>query len=132
MERVEPGETGPVEPEPGYELEWSTRDEVERIDGAGMLVRFATMTQRFGEGSWEPLATTRIARSVLPNPAEFAAELPMLTLVEAWSDYQQAVAAFNRRAWSSESQRREANRVGRAERNDAVREQQHTADMLHE
>ncbi len=132
MAHVEPGDTGPVEPEPGYELELATRDEIERIDGSGVLVRFTTLTHRFGGSEWERRGTTRIGRSLLPNPAEFAAELPIATLVEAWGDYQQAVAAINRRSWHELSAAREAQRASLVSREQAFREQQHTSEFLRE
>ena len=75
MAHVEPGDTGPVEPEPGFELELATRDEIERIDGSGVLVRFTTLTHRFGGGDWERSGDDADRPPLLPNPAEFAAEL---------------------------------------------------------
>jgi len=132
MAHVDPGETGPVDPEVGFEIEVATRDEVERMDASGILVRFATLTHRFGGAGWERLASTRIGRSQLPHPAEFAADLPIATLVEAWSDYQQALAAISRRTWRLALDEREADRTGEATREHVFREQQHISDLLHE
>jgi hypothetical protein len=135
MAHVEPDETGPVDPEVGYEIEVAVRDEVERIDASGMLVRFTTLTHRFGGGGWERLSSTRVGRSQLPLPAEFAADLPIAALVEAWSDYQQALAAIGRRSWRAEldaREAREAERAGEATSAQAVRDQRHTSDLLHE
>jgi hypothetical protein len=132
MHYVEPGDTGPVEPEQGYELEVATRDEIERIDGSGILVRFTTLTHRFGRSGWERQQSTRIGRSLLPNPAEFGAELPIASLVEAWGDYQHAVAVINRRSWSEQSAAREARSATLASRTQALREQEHTSELLQE
>jgi len=132
MARVEPGETGPVEPEVGFEIEVATRDEVERMDASGILVRFATLTHRFGGAGWERLASTRVGRSQLPHPAEFAADLPIATLVEAWSDYQQALAAISRRSWQARLEARQEGQTGEQTREHAFSEQQHVSDLLHE
>ncbi len=131
-EHVEPGDTGPIDPEPGYEVEGAVRDEIERLDGSGVLVRFATATHRFAAGGWERLPSTRIGRSLLPNPAEFAADLEVAMLVEAWGDYQAAVAAINRATWNALAERREAERLGRAARSEALHAQEHTAELLKE
>jgi hypothetical protein len=132
LRHVEPGETGPVDPEPGYELEVAVRDEVELTDGSGILVRFATAAHRFDGATWTRLGATRARSSALGRPAEFPASLPVEQLVEAWGDYREAVAAFNRAAWSSAGARREAERQARAVREAALREQRHTADLLPE
>ena len=132
LEHVSPGETGPVEPEVGYRTEVALRDEIERVDRAGVLVRFTTSEHRFAGTSWERSAITRIGRSEMPNPTEFSASLPIVTLVEAWSDYQQAVAAFNRRTWGAQSSRLDQAAAAAAEREEALREQQHTAELLQE
>jgi hypothetical protein len=132
FEHVEPGQTGPVEPEVGYRTEVALRDEIERIDRAGVLVRFTTSEHRFAGASWERSAITHIGRSEMPNPSEFSASLPVETLVEAWSDYQQAVAAFNGAAWRARSAKRDQADAAAAAREEALREQQHTAELLQE
>ena len=132
LRHVEPGDTGPVDPEAGYELEVAVRDEVELTDGTGILVRFATAAHRFDGADWVRLAGTRATRSAIPNPTEFPASLPVEQLVEAWGDYQQAVAGFNRRAWAQLSERREAEQAALEAHEAALREQRHTADLLRE
>jgi hypothetical protein len=132
FEHVEPGETGPVEPEVGYRTEVALRDEIERTDQAGVLVRFTTSEHRFGGASWERSAITHIGRSEMPNPTEFSASLPVESLVAAWSDYQQAVAAYNRGVWRAQSTKRDQVAAAAAARAEALREQQHTAELLQE
>jgi hypothetical protein len=132
LARVDPGETGPIDPEQGYELEGAVRDEVERVDAAGVLVRFATATERFADGEWVRLPTTRIGRSLLPYPTEFAADVPVQMLVEAWTDYQAAVTAVNRARWHAIAAARDADLTRREQRERALREQAHTAELLDE
>ena len=129
---VEPGDTGPIDPEPGYELEIARRDEVELTDGTGILVRFSSVTYRFADGNWQQIEQTKIAHRDIAVPAEFPASLPVEHLVEAWGDYQAAIAAFNRRIWAAEDGRRESQRQAGEARAEAVREQQHTSDLLRE
>ena len=130
--RVDPGGTGPVSPEEGYELEAATRDEVATPDGSGMLVRFATCTHRFTGGDWAALGTTRIARGATHIPGEFSAGLAIEQLAEAWGDFRAAVDAFNRSAWAQESARRAAALAAGQEREDALRDQRNVADLLDE
>jgi hypothetical protein len=132
-EHVEPDLSGPIVPEPGYELEAAFRDEVERCDAHGILVRFTTATVRFaGAGGWERLETTRLGRSALPNPAEFAAELPIEALAEAWGDYRTQVTLWNRRVWVEVAAAREQARSGALDRAETLREQQNTSQLLKE
>jgi Lhr-like helicase len=132
LAQVEPNDTGPIDPEPGYELEIARRDEVELTDGSGILVRFSSVTYRFVESRWQQIEQTKIAHRDIAVPAEFPAALPVENLVEAWGDYQAAVAAFNRRVWAAEEVRRETQRQEREAREEAFREQRHTSDLLHE
>ena len=132
LTRVEPGGTGPAAPEQGYELEAARRDEVPAVDGSGMIVRFTTCTYRFGPTDWVPLGTTRMAHGATHVPAEFSAALPIVQLAEAWGDFRGAVDAYNAGAWAQESTTREAARASRQERGDALRDQQHVADLLDE
>jgi hypothetical protein len=128
---VEPNDTGPIDPEIGYELEIATRDEVELLEGSGILVRFSSLTHRFASIGWQPIEKTKIAHRDIAVPGEFPATLPVEQLVEAWGDYQAAVAAFNRRVWAVEEQRREAERQAGDARQQALLEQRHTSDLLH-
>jgi len=49
---VDPGATGPVEPEAGFELEVAHRSEAEAPDRSCILVRFTTARRRFDGKSW--------------------------------------------------------------------------------
>ncbi len=129
---VDPGETGPIEPAEGFELESAARDEVERLDGAGVLVRFHTATRRFVDGGWVRLPTSTIGRSLLPNPAEFAADLEVSVLVDAWADYQEAVAAINRARWREREAAEEAELARARAREQALAEQAHASELLQE
>ncbi len=132
LSHVEPGETGPPMPEDGYELEGAKRAEIEARDGSGILIRFSTETHRFAGTEWLGLEKTAIAHADLLVPAEFSAGLPIEQLVEAWGDYQAAVARFNRRAWEQQSAAREAEERARADREDALRQQRHVSELLKE
>jgi hypothetical protein len=132
LSRVEPDETGPASAERGFEVEVAKREEVDAADGSGMVIRFSSLTHRFGDADWIPLETTKIAHSAVLVPAEFSAGLPIEQLAEAWGDYRGAVESFNERAWAQESQAREAARIAAQQREDALRDQQHVDDMLDE
>jgi hypothetical protein len=132
MVHVRPDETGPIEPEQGYEVELAKREELEAADRSGMVIRFHTATAVFGGGDWSERETTRIAHRDILVPPEFPASLPVEQLVEAWGDYQAAVDGFNRRAWAGQSERREAQRQADAAHADALREQRDVVDLLDE
>jgi hypothetical protein len=128
--RVEPDDTGPIDPEPDFEVEVAHREEVAAADGSGLIVRFNTATHRFIDGVWLQLAGTKIGSGDTLTPAEFSAGLPIDQLAEAWGDFVAEVAAFNREAWSRESQRREQAREAAIAREDALREQTGAIDLL--
>jgi hypothetical protein len=132
LTHVRPDETGPIDPEEGYELEGARREELAAADGSGMLVRFHTVTSRFADGAWSELETTKIARRDLLVPAELPASLPVEQIVEAWGDYKAAVDAVNRATWSAQSAQREADRQAQAAHADAVREQRDVIQLLDE
>lgn len=132
LEQVEPDQTGPIEPETGFELEGAFRDEAERVDHRGVIVRFTTATLRFGEEGWQRLAGTRYGRSLLALPAEFAAELPIETLAEAWGDYRSAVVLLNRTAWAATSRERAQAADAEQLRAEKFREQHDTSALLGE
>jgi hypothetical protein len=132
LARVEPDETGPVSPEPGWELEGAERDEVEAVDGSGMVVRFWTARHRFDGDGWLELDGTLIGRADLPFPSEQSAGLPAEQLVDAWLDYKAGVQAFNARAWSAESARRETARLAQEAHDDTIRDQRAALDLLDE
>ncbi|HWX09547.1 MAG TPA: hypothetical protein VNY33_06185 [Gaiellaceae bacterium] len=132
VSRVEPDETGPVSPEPRFELEVAKREEIEAADGSGIVIRFETLTHRFGETDWIPLETTKIGRGAVLVPTEFSAGLPIEQLAEAWGDFRGAVDAFNESEWAKQSQAREAARLAEQQRDDTLRHQRHVSDLLDE
>jgi hypothetical protein len=130
---VEPDETGPISPETGYRVEVARRDQVAAADGSSTIViRFTTATSRFDGAAWEQLDTTRIGRSAILVPTELSAALPVDQLAEAWGDYGNAVAAFNRTVWEQESATREGQRQSEQARRDALAEQQGITELLRE
>lgn len=132
LARVEPGETGPIAPEEGYEIEVARREQLAAIDGSTTIVRFWTLRSRFTNGKWIDGASSDIARRDLLVPAEFPASLPTEQLLEAWTDFRAAVDAVNRRTWRRESDRRELQRQADAAAADARRDQRGVADLLDE
>jgi hypothetical protein len=130
---VEPDETGPISPEPGYETEVAKRDEAPAADGSSnIVIRFSTATHRFSERAWQRLETTRIGSTDLLVPPEFSAGLPIEQLAEAWADYGASVDAFNARVWEQQAQSREAARQAQQAEEDALREQRHVTELLRE
>jgi hypothetical protein len=132
LARVDPGTTGPITPETGFELEVAQRDEVEAPDRSSIVVRFRTTRQRFDGDSWARAGGTHVRHDDLWLPAEFPASIPIEQLAEAWADYTAAVESFNRRSWSAEDERRGAAGESDAERDEALRRQRHTSDLLPE
>jgi hypothetical protein len=132
MRRVEPDITGPVSPEEGYELEVAHRTEVEAANGSGMVIRFRTGTDRFVDGGWTPLATTRIGSRALLIPAEHSAGLAPEVLLDAWVDFRGAVDAVNAARWSREAAAREAHRVAQTQHDELVRDQRDVGELLDE
>jgi hypothetical protein len=125
---VEPGETGPIDPEDGFEIAVADRAEDAPPEGADLLVRFYVRAVRFAGGRWQPLVGVGLPNPVTPDV--FAASLPIEQLAEAWSDFRGEVDDFNRGRWSDESQRRERQRDAEAELIQARREQQGTSRLL--
>jgi hypothetical protein len=132
LERVDPGTTGPVEPEQAFEVECAHRDQVAAADGMGTVVRFRTASHRFEGRHWVELETTRIALGAVLVPAEFSGGLPAEQLVDAWLDYKQAVEEFNTNRWSDLSAAREQARLETEARETAPEEQRGAADLLDE
>jgi hypothetical protein len=132
LAHVDPGATGPVEPEVGFELEGAHRDEAEAPDHSCILVRFTAARRRFDGESWSRLDGTRIPHDELWLPAEFPASIPIEQLAEAWADYTAAVDSFNRSSWRAEDERRAAEEQSEAEREEALRAQRQTSELLPE
>ncbi len=129
---VEPDETGPIDPEHGYEIEVAHRRELELVEGTGVLVSFSTATHRFADSGWQELETTRLARSDVLVPTEFPGALPVEQLIEAWTDYQRNVHEFNGRVWETQAAAREAARQAEEARATALREQRGVSELLDE
>jgi len=129
---VAPDETGPIDPEDGYEVEVAHRQELVPVEGDGVLVGFSTATHRFAGDAWTRLETTHFPRTELLVPTEFHGSLPVEQLVEAWGDYQGAVRAFNERKWQAEAPAREHARQTEQAHADALHEQRHVVDLLEE
>jgi hypothetical protein len=132
LAHVDPGATGPVEPEAGFELEVAHRDEAEAPDRSCVLVRFTTARRRFDGKTWSHLDGTQIPHDELWLPAEFPASIPIEQLAEAWADFTAAVESFNRSVWRAEDERRTAEAQREAEREEALRDQRHTSELLPE
>jgi hypothetical protein len=130
--RVDPGTTGPVAPEEGFEIEVAKRGEVGAPDGTGIIVRFGTATYRFDNGRWAAADRTRIAQAELLVPPEFSAAIPIEQLAEAWGDYHAEVASFNERRWRDVAARRDAERTARQERAEMLLREQHVSEFLDE
>src|SRR5689334_11230061 len=55
MKHVDPGETGPVDPEDGFNIAVADRTEGAAPEGADLLVRFFVRSLTFDGGSWTPV-----------------------------------------------------------------------------
>jgi hypothetical protein len=130
LAQVEPGETGPIAPEEGWELEAPVKVERPAPEGAHLLVCFDVESLRFDSGAWREVASTRGGKPRRLVPREFPASVPVEQLVEAWSDFKDEVAAHNRSIWEAESERREARRRAEAERRAAEDEERGTSELL--
>ncbi|HEY3920732.1 MAG TPA: hypothetical protein VGL76_01345, partial [Gaiellaceae bacterium] len=97
-----------------------------------VLIRFSTAAHRFVDGSWIRLERTHVSNSELPVPTEFSGALSVEQLLEAWTDYQSAVHAFNANRWAAAAPAREAVRQAGRARADALRDQRNVSDLLEE
>jgi hypothetical protein len=130
---VEPDDTGPISPEAGFELEVARRDETPAADdSSAIVIRFFTTTAHFDGKTWERRGTTRIRHAEILVPTEFSAGLPIEQLTEAWGDYGNAVALYNRAAWQRERDAREQQRQAQQAGRDTLAGQQHVTELLHE
>ena len=105
---IEPGETGPVDPEEGWEIEAPISFEQPAPSGPHLLVHFDTQSLRFEDGAWRPADTTRGGKVRRLVPREFPASLATDALAEAWSDFKGEVAEHNRAVWAPEAEGRAA------------------------
>jgi hypothetical protein len=130
LARVEPGETGPVAPEEGWELEVAVKYEQEAPEGPDLLVYFDAASVRFEYGAWRPVDGTHSGKPRRLGPRELPASLPVAALVEAWTDFVQEVADHNRRVWHAEATRRVAHAAEIKARHEAAEIQRGTSDLL--
>ena len=130
LARVEPGETGPVAPEEGWELEVGVKFEQEAPEGPDLLVYFDAASVRFEYGAWRPVDGTHGGKPRRLVPREFAASLPVEALVEAWTDFLQEVGDHNRSVWHAETARRVAHAAEIRARHEAAELQRGTSDLL--
>lgn len=130
LSRVEPGETGPVAPEEGWELEVGVKFEQEAPEGPDLLVYFDAASVRFEYGAWRPVDGTHGGKPRRLVPREFAASLPVEALVEAWTDFLQEVGDHNRSVWHAEAARRVAHAAEIRARHEAAELQRGTSDLL--
>ena len=125
-----PGETGPVDPEEGWETEAPLSFERPAPSGPHLLVHFDTRSLRFEDGAWRPADTTRGGKLRRLVPREFPASLATDALAEAWSDFKEEVAAHNRAVWAAEAERREADAAAEEERRHARELESGTSELL--
>jgi hypothetical protein len=103
---VDPGTTGPIDPEEGWDLEVAVKQDVPPPEGPHRLVRFDVQSMRFQDVAWRPCPTSRGGTPRILVPRELPANLPIEQLAEAWNDFEEEVAAHNRAFWQAESARR--------------------------
>jgi hypothetical protein len=130
LSRVEPGETGPVAPEEGWELEVAVKYEQEAPEGHDLLVYFDAASLRFEYGAWRPVDDSHNGKPRRLGPRELPASLPVAALVEAWTDFVQEVADHNHRVWHAEATRRVAHAAEMRARHEAAELQRGTSDLL--
>lgn len=107
LSRVEPDDTGPIEPEEGWEIEVPVKyDIADPEGGAHRVVRFDVQSYRFEYAAWRACDTSRGGKPRRLVPREFPASLPIEQLAEAWADFVAEVAEHNRRVWRTETERR--------------------------
>jgi hypothetical protein len=127
---IEPGATGPVDPEEGWEIEAPISFEQPAPSGPHLLVHFDTQSLRFEDGAWRPADTTRGGKVRRLVPREFPASLAMDALAEAWSDFKEEVAEHNRAVWAPEAERRAAAAAAAEERRLAGKTETGTSELL--
>jgi hypothetical protein len=128
MAHVEPGETGPMDAEDGFEIAVADRIEDAPPEGSDLLVRFCVRAVRFERDRWQPFVGVGLPDPLTPDV--FPASLPIEQLAEAWSDFRGEVDERNRARWSAEAERREREREADEELRRARREQRGTSQLL--
>jgi len=127
---IEPGATGPVDPEEGWEIEAPLSYEQPAPSGPHLLVHFDTQSLRFEDGAWRPADTTRGGKVRRLVPREFPASLATDALAEAWSDFKEEVAEHNRAVWAPEAEQRAAAAAVAEERRLAAELESGTSELL--
>jgi hypothetical protein len=130
LTKVDPGTSGPVEPEDGWTLEWPVKAEVPAPEGPDLLVLFDVQSYRFEYGSWRECATTPGGKPPRLIPREFAASLSIAAIAEAWNDFTTEVAQHNERVWAAEQERRESVAQDERERAAAYETEHGTSELL--
>jgi hypothetical protein len=128
--KVDPGETGPFEPEDGFELFGAERGESAAPEGVDLLVRFWLRAYRFENHAWQQIIRT--GGPVPLTPDVFPASLPIDQIAEAWNDYCDEVRRHGAAAWAAECERREGKRQAAQSLADARSEQRGTSGLLDE
>jgi hypothetical protein len=128
MRHVEPGETGPIDPEEGFETAVADRTDDAAPEGPDLLVRFFVRAASFDGNQWRPVVGVGLPDPL--TPSVFPASLPIEQLAEAWNDFRTEVEEFNRARWSEEDARREQERDAEDALLRARREQQGTSGLL--
>lgn len=130
LARVEPGETGPVVPEEGWELEVAVKYEQQAPEGPDLLVYFDAASVRYEYGAWRPVEGSHSGKPQRLGPRELPASLPVAALVEAWTDFVQELDDHNGRVWHAEAARRVAHASEISARHEAAELQRGTSDLL--
>jgi hypothetical protein len=130
LTKVDPGTTGPVEPEEGWTLEWPVKAEVPAPEGPDLLVVFDAESYRFEYGAWRECDTTPGGKPRRLVPREFAASLQIDALAEAWNDFEAEVAEHNAQVWTAEQRRREDAAQDDRERAAAYESESGTSELL--
>jgi hypothetical protein len=95
---VEPGETGPLRWEPGFEIDVAERYAQAAPSGEA-LVCFRVRRRQFQDGGWIAGGSPRHVPFI---PAAFPDALEASVVAEAWFDYREDVRAAARRAWAEQ------------------------------
>lgn len=130
LTKVDPGTTGPIEPEEGWSIEWPVKVEVQAPEGPHLLVVFDVQSYRFEYGAWRECATTPGGKPPGLVPREFSASLSMEALAEAWNDFVGEVARHNARVWAAEQDRRDGVAQDVRERATAYESEHGTSELL--
>ncbi len=130
LTKVEPGETGPVQPEEGWALEWAVKGERAAPEGPDLLVVFDVQSYRFEFAAWRAAETSPGGKPRRLVPRELPASLPIAALAEAWNDFEEEVAAHNRAVWTAESARRDGQAQAAADRAAAFELERGTSALL--